>query len=103
MDKQKAIENIIENFDFDKVHKVMTFLNWGWATVEEGGIPSIGKLIIHSQKYLSDVFDMCTRTKKDYYTGTGGFFVEAQYNNEENCCDYLKLRFELDSWDSYDE
>ena len=39
------IPTIIERFDFEKVHKVMTFLNWRWAMTSAGyAVPSVAEL-----------------------------------------------------------
>ena len=40
-----TIEEVIENFDFVKVHKVMESLNWTWVTKKKKvKIPSIKKM-----------------------------------------------------------
>lgn len=99
MNKEKAIENIIENFDFERVCKVMKYLDWKWRDAEES--PSIGALVIEAQKQLSYAFDECLKRKKDIKTGTGGFVCRATYDNSK--VDILELVFELDSWDYYEE
>lgn len=102
MDKEKAINDIIERFDFDKVHRVMKFLDWSWSMEGECEVPSMGKLFTSSQRRLYEIFDKCTNTKKDLITNSGGFVVFAKYNKGTKCCDYLELRFELTSAE-YDE
>ena len=44
MSLYSSINDVMERFDFDKVHKVMTFLNWTWATTTGGTVPSIDEL-----------------------------------------------------------
>lgn len=99
MEKQKAISGIIENFDFEKVHKVMEFLEWGW---QDDGVPTIGKLMLSAQKRLEEAFDYCNSNKTNYYTGSGGFHIKADYDKKEGCT-YLELSFQLANWDYYEE
>jgi hypothetical protein len=99
--KEKAIKNIIENFDFEKVHKVMVFLDWTWLHDVEP--PSMGSLVISAQQKLSDTFDMCNNKKKDISIGSGGFVVYAEYNQQSDCCDYLDLKFQITSCEYYED
>lgn len=36
-----AVEEVIENFDFEKVHEVMKMLNWKWDGDNPGELPTI--------------------------------------------------------------
>lgn len=36
-----AVEEVIENFDFEKVHEVMKMLNWKWDGNNPGELPTI--------------------------------------------------------------
>ena len=36
-----AVEEVIENFDFEKVHEVMKILNWKWDGDNPGELPTI--------------------------------------------------------------
>jgi hypothetical protein len=38
-----AVEDILDEFDFEKVKKVMDFLDWKWHAAEDG-VPRIGEL-----------------------------------------------------------
>ncbi len=101
INKEKAISEIIENFNFERVHKVMEFLNWTWWDSEN--VPTIGGLVLSAQSRLSETFDRCNSLKENTTTGSGGFFVRAEYNEKEGGCDYLKLTFQLNEWEYYEE
>lgn len=103
MNKEKAITNILENFDFGRVHTTMKHLKWRWATSKtEDGIPSLGELFLHVERYLNEVYDQSTKKKDDYITGTGGFQYMAQYNKEEQEVDYIEVKFVLTEWEYYE-
>jgi len=104
MDKQKAINSILENFDFNKVHNVMTHLEWKWATSNtEIGIPSIGELFLRVQDYLNECYDKAETKKGNYNTATGGFQYLAEYNKETEEVDYLDVKFVLTEWNFYED
>ena len=56
--RDEQIQEIIANFDWEKVHKVMVALDWQWAkTLEhEEGIPKIGDLVNTATALLTDVY-----------------------------------------------
>ena len=101
MDREQLIKEIIENFDFEKVAKVMKFLDWTYWDSKE--TPSVGKLVISAQNQLSEAFDKCCSNKCAFATGTGGFSALGEYNKETQTCDYLELSFKLTSWEAYEE
>lgn len=47
------IEDIMERFQFDKVHAVMTFLNWTWA--RHGVVPTVQELRDEARRQLAEV------------------------------------------------
>jgi len=89
--KEEHIKNIIDNFDFHKVNKVMTFLNWTWAGSSKS--PSISQLKVKATELLNDICD-------DYYdneywefasVGSGGFEA-TRYE------DHIGLEFVVSGW-----
>ena len=42
-DQRKAVDNIMDWFNFEKVHRTMKALRWEWATAEEK-IPCQGEI-----------------------------------------------------------
>lgn len=83
-DKQIKTEEIMKNFDFKKVHQIITFLDWKWYIDGEDRIPSIPELKSQARKMIEDAFDgICY--------STGGF-------ETENYKGLLTLKFCLEEW-----
>jgi len=92
LNKEKAITEIIKEFDFEKVKSVMDFLKWTW---NETRVPSTGKLVKEAEKLLNEAWDKALEYKEDYMVSTGGFKAQAYYHNELFRID---LTFELANW-----
>ena len=84
---KELIDKIIENFNFEKVHRAMLVLNWRWARTN--GVPTIGELVLCAQELLQDVSKMDV----GYSIGTGGF--RATKIDDEDGGEGLKLEFIL--------
>jgi len=84
---QEKWEEIEKNFDWERVEKVMNFLDWKWYTVD--GIPNIRDLKHKAYNLLKEAYD------NGGYYAVGGF--TAEYITKDN---FLQLSFVLDSWDS---
>ena len=70
------IQEVIDNFDFAKVQKVMSFLNWEWAidgSIGNMAVPSVQKLITRAYIMLESLDDPEFPDKKHLITETGGF------------------------------
>ena len=98
--REAMIDEIMEHFDFEKVHKVMSFLDWEWDIGDgEQTVPSTYRLMKQAKqmlKYITQYDD------KEYHEmATGGF--RAVLNEEGD----LELRFEITKSasfnDDYDE
>ena len=101
---------ILKNFDFQKVHKVMQALEWTWFNSDsEDQVPSIGELVLHLQRLLSDASTGLLRSvitsggtvDKQYMVGCGGFTVTANYWHEDDCYT-IDAAFEVASWSTRD-
>ena len=47
------VEKVIDNFDFEKVHRVMVQMDWKWFGLNEGmAVPSVQRLRSKARKYL---------------------------------------------------
>lgn len=77
---EQTAEKVIEHFDFQKVHKVMKFLNWQWVSANTGDrIPTLGGLMNHARKLLIEVgTKVSSSSDNHYFSSTGGFKAEAQ-------------------------
>ena len=87
--QREAIDYIMDVFDFDKVHKVMEFLQWRWA---DEGVPD--KYYIRSE--ARRLLKYAIENKSD--VATGGFIVKY-YPPDNNSVEWIKLAFELEDWD----
>ena len=86
---QELIDDIMDSFDFDKVHKVMEFLDWKWANnlkIEE--IPEIYEI----RKFARNLLKECIAEKT--VIESGGF--RASYENK-----ILRLDFVVEEYESY--
>ena len=93
--QQEWIDEVMDEFDYDKVQKVMEFLNWTWFTVD--GTLTVSDLKRSTRKSLHDGFNCATLAKSNYRSGTGGFIVEIEWDKDLNCVDSIELSFILDS------
>ena len=88
---KEKIEQIMENFDFENVHKVMVALGWGWSFGRGGsGIPSVESLKERAMVLLSNVEDLICEGAT-ITSSSGGF--EAKYH--DGC---LSLSFIVEEW-----
>lgn len=101
--KKKQINDIIENFNFEKVEKIMTLLAWAWQK-SPSGIPSIKELKTRSKQMLKDVYEraeansdslMCCGT---WVSRAGGFRAQATTCGDGNIV--LSLSFEVAEWNN---
>ncbi len=105
--KQELINEVLDNFDFEKVHKVMTFLDWKWISLSDATneVPSIAKLVRTAQQYLEMAYDGLAKASYEdnqYMVGSGGF--EAQAKRYPAGLDkpdvLLTLSFNLAQWEA---
>ena len=88
--QQEIIDEIMDNFDFEKVHKTMIALNWGWADSDGGlSIPDLSDIKKSARCRLK------TAMEENVSCASGGFFVEKED-------DYISLKFVVAEWDNYD-
>ena len=100
LNKEKAIDNIIMYFKWEKVHTAMVALNWTWQDDCES--PTIGRLFKCATKLLHDAYDRAEKEKCDCSSATGGFRAQALVNDDTKEVESLRLSFEVCNWESYD-
>ena len=99
MKKEKQIEEIIEWFDWEDVHKAMVALDWKWGI--EAEVPSIGRLVNKARDMLDRVWESREKAgSREYILSTGGF--KAECVEFEDGSVRLGLAFELSTWDTFD-
>lgn len=81
------INEVLRGFNFKKVHKVMTFLGWKWASLDR--TPRVAELRQQAREMLETV--ALDHADSDWcFSETGGFRAERRN-------DFLFLAFYLDS------
>ena len=99
--QQELIDEILDQFDFQKVKEVMDALNWTWGIGTESHVPDIPELRKKAREMLWDVI----RSKHRMISG-GGLVVEKEepiYRGGRMFKDdTLELRFEVTSWNTWD-
>ena len=78
MTKSKMVEDMMDCFDFRRVHQCMTALEWGWFTLG-GRVPEEWEIRKSARKLILSVPE--TYNHEEYGTGTGGLHVRAFYEN----------------------
>jgi hypothetical protein len=101
INKQKAIDDIVENFNWEKVHKIMVALNWTWWDSKDEA-PPIGALFRCATGLLHDAYDGAEKEKSDYLSATGGFRAHALVDDETKEIIELRLAFEVCNWEYYE-
>ena len=91
------IDYVLDNFDFEKVHKVMEFLEWKWAGYDE---ISIGDLRQYARKLIKNCLSgMIKGNENQFSIECAGFVVQSyQYDDDVR----FSLRFSLASWDNFE-
>jgi len=90
-----TIMDCLDEFDFERVHKVMTFLDWAGA---DGGVPDVLALRRNCRKYLQEVVRGALEHNGFYITATGGFRYEAKLYEDGFL--WLRMSFSIEDWDN---
>jgi len=93
MNTKITIEEVLENFDFYKVRKVMKFIKMKWPDGEgELKVPSIQELEEQARNLLESSIEQVFKDKENVgYASSGGFQAICDWNS-----DCLSLSFNLD-------
>lgn len=92
MTEEQIIEDILDEFDFTKVQKVMEFLDWTWF--DSDGVPTLGQLRKRS-RYLMK----CCIGHDKFTTATGGFHVRKETYDG---IPYYQLQFVVTEWNNHE-
>lgn len=94
IDYRDVIDDILDNFDFEKVHQTMVALNWKWAGYKE--VPEVPDLRKFARTRLKEAYTRKTTVS------SGGF--KATYERWSQVRFTLRLEFIVTDWDcdSYD-
>lgn len=100
----EMVDEIIENFDFDKVERVMECLGWKWSSYSGSEQPSISQLINRARILLINSANLRLGEYKDEHweqgiiNGTGGFVATAYCDETKTKITELKLEFVVEEW-----
>jgi hypothetical protein len=117
------IDEILQEFDFNKVHYVMQELNWTWVKqpvngfksfedIEhaEMGVPSLDRIKMAAVERIWSAIDEAqnpinSENSEDCpYTCSSGGFQATVYKDKEGLISLIALEFVLTEWDStYEE
>ena len=96
-----AVEEVIENFDFEKVHGVMKMLNWKWDGDNPGELPTI-PTVEKMKEVVKDLFrSMEEQIAKSgtwpdcTSTGTAGGF-RAMIDGDVYTLEFILEEYEMD-------
>lgn len=98
--ENKMIEEIIENFDFEKCELTMITLGWTWGLQEQ--TPSIERLKETARSRLKGAIELAKEqkcSKATYFASSGGLKGTAWINRYGHI-EGLRLEFVLTEWDS---
>jgi hypothetical protein len=98
---QKMMFDIINNFDFEKVHNTMNHLDWSWYSI---GIPTVDDLRFAARERIESVIKSClsdANPNEEYISSSGGLKATA-IKDDYGQITFLQLEFVLTSWDLND-
>jgi hypothetical protein len=99
INESATIIDILDRFDFEKVHKYMDSVEWTWARCGALVVPSVEDLRNVAEDLLWTALNQARNEKyKSNVVGTGGFYVTYNIFNNQEC---LKLFFSLETKGSY--
>jgi len=98
LDNFKAINRVVDMMDWGKVHKVMTYLDWIWASADNG-VPEIYQLKEHALHEAEKYVNLSIEQKEGYLTSCGGIQIRTHYFEEGDVA--LTIQFVLEEWDNY--
>ena len=101
----KMIDEIMDNFNFNRVQIAMDHLNWKWA----GEYVTVRMLNETARRLLRDAAESRLNDFEDTHWevgvthGTGGFQATAYCNESKTKITGLELQFVLADWDEHIE
>lgn len=79
-------QDCIACFDFEKMHKIMEFLNWKWCS--SNGVPDVNHIKDVAMEMLYSCYVGWHEDKlssgEPYYSGSGGLLASYAYYDDED-------------------
>ena len=98
--EDKMIQDIMDNFDFQRCSIVMKKLKWSWGF--NGNSPSIEEMKVSAEQRLRNAMKAAKEgdnSHSTYYSSSGGFKGNA-WRNKYRQIEGISLEFILTEWDS---
>lgn len=91
----QSMDEVMDNFDFEKVQKVMDCLKWSWG--HESQIPDIYEIRQFAKRLLADAYIGLSHLIEDksLTLSTGGFTATAYRDGS------LSLSFVVEEWEHF--
>lgn len=89
------IEDIIRDFNFEKVHKVMEMFDWKWAMTKYG-VPTIEELKGEARRLLVDA------AVEETQVATGGFRAVYEKSGPSDTDPFISLEFILEECEGFE-
>ena len=100
MEDRDIVDEILDNFDFDKVVKVMEYLEWTWASTG-GELVYVSDARKFARHLLTEALSKVkVNTNSEFNIESGGFRAEAETFLDDDK-KYARLSFELESHENY--
>ena len=100
-ERKEMVNQVMEGFDFEKVHELMVQMNWEWSSVwnEDGSqtarVPTFYLLIKHAQELLNVVAEYTDG--QNHYIESGGLRAEL-YDNGDLELSFVAVSSEAWNW-----
>ena len=91
-------DKVLEEFEFDKVHRAMEALNWTWAPL--GRVPTISELIDEVKHQIDSCIRDFVNGKDDCAYSTGGFETRIDLDPDDDM-PIITVKFVVDSWEEF--
>ncbi len=107
----ELINEIIEEFDYIKVHECMVALNWKWSSIvnryyggaavyETPDVETMKQATIDNLYKIVETLENDPIDTTEYYTSSGGFHYVAEKENKNIV--YINLSFVVTDWSAFD-
>jgi len=100
IDEQKMVQDIMDNFDWQRCHRTMGLIGWSWHYI---GVPTISDLKDRARRLFQDAIEGVKKPdihhNSYYFAATGGLKAVA-WKNRYGHIIQLELEFVLTSWDT---
>lgn len=91
------VESIIQNFDFDKIQKVMSLMDWHWYTKNGFRVPSLEEIKSTAARLLSEALHYAKNSESPAIFSCGDFKAEVDLAKE-----VIELSFIVESLSNYE-